>query len=139
MDGGLILDSPWPDDLDPAAVPFRTRTETVLRRAGYYEDSTRFDTLTDAEVMGWWNAGVATVADLRFAGNRAIRQHHKDTHQRWVSSGCGDFYESGRRLPSRRTGSSLPAGCGRLAIALDDGLAGRTLGCWRRRYLSSGW
>lgn len=28
-----ILDSPWLGDLDPAAVPFRTPNETVLRRA----------------------------------------------------------------------------------------------------------
>lgn len=29
--------------------------------------------------MGWWNAGVATVADIRFAGNGAIRRHHDET------------------------------------------------------------
>ena len=81
MDGGRFLDSPWPDDLDPASVPFKTRTETVLRRAGFYDEPSRFDTLTEAEVMGWWNAGVATVADIRFVGNRAIRHHHDETDQ----------------------------------------------------------
>ena len=82
MDGGPLLDSLWPDDLDPSSAPFKTRTETVLRRAGFYEDPTRFNTLTEAEVLGWWNAGVATVADIRFAGNRAIRHHHDETDQR---------------------------------------------------------
>ena len=78
----LILDSPWPADLDLATVPFKTRTQTVLRRAGLHADPTRLDTLTEAEVMGWWNAGAATVADLRFTGNRAIRRHVEETEQR---------------------------------------------------------
>jgi hypothetical protein len=63
-------------------VPFKTRTETVLRRAGYYDHPERFNTLTEAEVMGWWNAGVATVADIRFTGNRTIRRHHEATDER---------------------------------------------------------
>ena len=82
VSSGPILDAPWPTDLDPAAVPFKTRTETVLRRAGYYDNPHRFDTLTEAEVMGWWNAGVATVADVRFTGNRAIRRHLEETDER---------------------------------------------------------
>ena len=82
VDDAPLFDLPWPDDLDPAAVPFKTRTETVLRRAGFYDDPTRFDTLTEAGVMEWWNAGVATVADIRFAGNRAIRRHHEETDER---------------------------------------------------------
>ena len=32
VDSGPILDEPWTADLDPAAVPFKTRSETVLRR-----------------------------------------------------------------------------------------------------------
>ena len=75
VDGKPILDAKWPLDLDPVTVPFKLRTETVLRRAGYLDDLTRFDTLTEAEVLGWWNAGAATVADLRFTGNRAIRRY----------------------------------------------------------------
>lgn len=63
-------------------MPFKVRTETVLRRAGFYDDPTRFNSLTEAEVMGWWNAGVATVADTRFAGNRAIRRHLEETDER---------------------------------------------------------
>lgn len=82
MDSEPILDSPWPADLDPATVPFKTRTQTVLRRAGLHGVPRRFDTLTEDEVMGWWNAGVATVADLRFAGNRAIRRHVEETDER---------------------------------------------------------
>lgn len=82
MDSGSILDAPWPPDLDPAAVPFKGRTETVLRRAGFYEDPSRFDTLTETEVMEWWNAGVVTVADIRFTANRAIRHHLEETDRR---------------------------------------------------------
>lgn len=82
MDGGLILDAPWPDDLDPASVPFKTRSETALRRAGFYYNPERFTTLTEADVMGWWNAGAATVADIRFTGNRAIRRHLEEADER---------------------------------------------------------
>ena len=82
VDSEPILDSSWPADLDPAAVPFKTRTQTVLRRAGLHDDPARFDTLTEDEVMSWWNAGAATVADLRFTGNRAIRCHIEETDQR---------------------------------------------------------
>lgn len=82
MESEPLLDSPWPGDLDPATVPFKTRTQTVLRRAGLHDDPTRLDTLTEDDVMGWWNAGPATVADLRFAGNRAIRHHLDETDQR---------------------------------------------------------
>jgi hypothetical protein len=62
--------------------PFATRTETVLRRAGYFDDPSWFDTLTEADVLGWWNAGPATVADLRFAGNRTIRRHLEEADMR---------------------------------------------------------
>jgi hypothetical protein len=44
VDSELILDSPWPADLDPATVPFKTRTQTVLHRAGLHDDPTRLDT-----------------------------------------------------------------------------------------------
>jgi hypothetical protein len=30
-------------------------------------------------VLGWWNAGAATVEDLRITGNDAIRHHHTET------------------------------------------------------------
>lgn len=56
MDRGPLLDSPWPADLDPASVPFKVRSETVLHRAGLYDDPTRFDTLTEA---GVWMPQVA--------------------------------------------------------------------------------
>lgn len=42
----------------------------------------RFSTLTGAEVLGYWNAGAATVADLRFTGSRAIRRHREDADPR---------------------------------------------------------
>jgi hypothetical protein len=30
---------------------------------GYFDDWSLFNTLTEAEVLSWWNAGVGTVAD----------------------------------------------------------------------------
>ena len=63
MDTTHLFDAPWPPDLDPATAPFLTRSVTVLRRMGFFDDWTRFNTLTDTEVLGWWDAGVGTVAD----------------------------------------------------------------------------
>jgi len=57
VDDILLLNAPWPPGLDPAAVPFRQRSVTVLRRMGYFDDPTLFNTLTEAEVRSWWNAG----------------------------------------------------------------------------------
>jgi hypothetical protein len=68
-----ILDAPWPPDLDPATVPFLPRSVTVLRRMGFFGDPSRFDTLTEADVLSWINAGPKTVADIRVTGNEAIR------------------------------------------------------------------
>lgn len=77
MDSNSILDAPWPKDLNPADVPFKGRTETVLPRQGFYENTSLFDTLTASDVAGWWNAGPATVDDIRSTGNEAIRLHHE--------------------------------------------------------------
>jgi hypothetical protein len=77
-----ILDSPWPDDLNPADVPFKGRTETVLRRQGFFDNPSLFDSLTEADIAGWWNAGSATVDDIRTTGNEAIRVHHDTTELR---------------------------------------------------------
>jgi hypothetical protein len=63
VDDALILNSPWPPDLDPATVPFRKRSVTILRRMGFFDDWSLFNSLTEAEVSSWWNAGVGTVAD----------------------------------------------------------------------------
>jgi hypothetical protein len=30
---------------------------------GYFDDPSLFNTLTEAEVLSWWNAGAMTVAD----------------------------------------------------------------------------
>jgi hypothetical protein len=40
--------------LDPATVPFRKRTLIVLRREHVWNDITRLDNVTEAEVMCWW-------------------------------------------------------------------------------------
>lgn len=46
-----ILESSWPSDLDPATVPFKARTVTVLRRQGFSDDWTRFKGLTASRVL----------------------------------------------------------------------------------------
>lgn len=73
-----LLDAPWPPDLDPATVPFNVRTVTVLQRRGLFDDWTRFNDLTEAAVLSWWNAGPVTIVDLRATGNEAIARHHKE-------------------------------------------------------------
>jgi hypothetical protein len=58
-------------------VPFKGRTETVLLRQGYFDDPRLFDGLTESDVAGWWNAGPATIDDIRTTGTEAIRLHHE--------------------------------------------------------------
>jgi hypothetical protein len=79
VDTTPILTAPWPYDLDPATVPFMKRTVTVLERQGIYTNPTLLTELTATDVLGWWNAGPATVEDLRNVGNDAIRRHHTET------------------------------------------------------------
>jgi len=74
----LLLDLRWPDDLDPEAVAFLTRTETVLRRSGLYDDPAQFNTLTVAEVAGWESTRPVTIANLRTTAHAAIRRHHQE-------------------------------------------------------------
>jgi len=81
VDASPLLDQPWPLDLDPADVPFRTRSVTALTRQGFFDDPSLFDTLTEAEVLSWWNAGERTVADIRATGNAAIQRHHEQAAQ----------------------------------------------------------
>lgn len=76
MNNELLLDMPWPHDLDPATVPFKGRTVTILRRHGFYDDWSLFNDLTEADAAGWWNAGSVTVKDIRITSNEAILQHH---------------------------------------------------------------
>ncbi len=78
MDDILLLNALWPDDFDPATVPFRQRSVTILQRVGYFDDWTLFNTLTETEVLSWWNAGVVTVADIRDTGTEAIRHYHAE-------------------------------------------------------------
>ena len=71
-----LLNAAWPDDLDPATVPFRQRSVTILRRMGYFDDWALFNTLTEDEVLLWTTAGVGTVSDIRTTGNAAIVNYH---------------------------------------------------------------
>jgi hypothetical protein len=82
VDNTGIFDQPWPADLDPATVPFKGRTETILRRQGFYDDWSLFNGLTEAVVLSWWNAGSATVEDLRTTGNEAMQIHHETVERR---------------------------------------------------------
>jgi len=79
MGSARIFDEPWPANLDPATVPFKGRTVTVLCRQGFYDDWSLFNDLVTADVVSWWNAGPVTVDDLRATGNRAIRRHHGES------------------------------------------------------------
>jgi hypothetical protein len=82
MDNSRILDASWPADLNPADVPFNGRSETVLRRQGFFDDPSLFDCLAESDVAAWWNAGSVTVRDIRSTGNEAIRFHHETTELR---------------------------------------------------------
>jgi hypothetical protein len=79
VDATPILIALWPDDLDPATVPFAKRTATVLERQGIHTNPTPLNNLTATDVLAWWNAGPITVDDLRVIGNDAIRRHHTET------------------------------------------------------------
>jgi hypothetical protein len=82
MGNSRILDAPWPADLNRADVQFKGRTEAVLVRQGFYNDTILFDSLTEADVARWWNAGPATVGDIRSAGSEAIRLHYETAELR---------------------------------------------------------
>jgi hypothetical protein len=79
-DGGAtpdgILTQPWPPDLDPARVPFRQRTITVLKGTKLWDDMTRIDTITRHDVRGYWVTGPVTVNDLITAATTAVSWHH---------------------------------------------------------------
>jgi hypothetical protein len=77
-----ILNSPWPEDLDAETVSFATRTETVLRRHGLYDDPARFNTLTVVVVAGWTNTGLVTIANIRTTAHAAIRRHQAEADLR---------------------------------------------------------
>jgi hypothetical protein len=81
-DDAPILAAPLPPDLDPETVPFRVRTVTILRRKCIWDDMTRLDEISEADVMSWMTAGVKTVADLRETGNAAIAAHRTSAPER---------------------------------------------------------
>jgi hypothetical protein len=71
----MILDRPWPEELDPAQAGFKTWTITILSRHGYWDDPTRLDTLTAYGFLAIETAGPAVLADLIEKGNAAIAWH----------------------------------------------------------------
>jgi hypothetical protein len=71
----MILDRPWPEDLDPATAGFKTRTITILRRHGYWDDPTKLDTLTADEFLAIETSGTVVLTDLVEKGNAAIAWH----------------------------------------------------------------
>lgn len=102
-----IFDPPWPSDVDPANVPFRTRTVTILRRTGYFDDATpRHSSITGTGAdhrqgcgcrrsvrlsgeggrwstrMGeWWRRGSSSG---RWGPDRAYSIRDPHGHRRWV-------------------------------------------------------
>jgi hypothetical protein len=79
VDTTPILTATWPDDLDPATMPFAKRTATILERRGMYANPSLLNEVTSIDVLGWWSAGPATVEDLRAVGSDAIRRHHTES------------------------------------------------------------
>jgi hypothetical protein len=71
----MILNQRWPLDLDPAQAGFKTRTITILRRHGYWDDPTRLDALTGDEFLAIETVGPVVLADLVEKGNAAIEWH----------------------------------------------------------------
>jgi len=71
-----ILAQAWPSDLDPARVPFRQRTITVLKGMRLWDDMTRIDERTVDDIAGYWVTGPVTFNDLITSGNKAIEWHH---------------------------------------------------------------
>jgi hypothetical protein len=76
-----ILAQAWPKDLDPKRVPYQRRTITTLQRMGAWDDRTRFDELTIAEVARFWVTGPVTVADLVNTSQEAIAWHGDESQQ----------------------------------------------------------
>lgn len=73
-----ILTQPWPPDLDPARVPFRQRTITVLKGMKLWDDMTRINTVTREAVRGYWVTGPITVDDLITTATAAIVWHQHE-------------------------------------------------------------
>lgn len=73
-----VLTTPWPDDLNPATVPFLTRSVTTQHRMGYFDDRSLFNTVREDQVLSWTTAGVGTVADIRTTGSAAIVDYHRE-------------------------------------------------------------
>jgi hypothetical protein len=53
-----LLTSPWPDDLDPASVPFRKRSVTLRSRIGLINNRTNINSVTAGVVWIWCHPGV---------------------------------------------------------------------------------
>jgi hypothetical protein len=103
----MILNRPWPEDLDPAHAGFKTWTITILRRHGYWDDPTRLDTLTTVEFLSLETAGPAILGDLVEKGNAAIVWHENlppDQRRRHSVMVKGDAEERRelRRLTDRK-------------------------------------
>ena len=63
-------------------MPFRKRSVTILRRMGYFDDPSLFNSLTEDQVLSWTTAGVETVADIGDTGTAAIPRHHEEVARR---------------------------------------------------------
>jgi hypothetical protein len=107
VDDSGILNEPWPPDLDPATVPFRKRTVTILRRLGFFDDPALLNEVTEADVLGWWYAGVKTVADLRDTGNAAIVWYHATAGERQQQAEAEDRRRKVEAVELRRMGDGL--------------------------------
>ena len=76
-----ILAQPWPPDLDPKRVPYRTRTITTLQRMGAWDDPARFAELNIDEVAAYWVTGPVTITDLVNTSEAAIGWHLNESRE----------------------------------------------------------
>jgi hypothetical protein len=82
---------------------------------------TRIDTVTEADVAGFWNTGPTTVADLIESGNVAISWHHSEARQ-LAKVVARDYWTRQVWRRDRRFTNLLPAVD---ATVYDIGVAGR--------------
>ncbi len=79
----------------------------------FFDEPTRFDTLTESEVISWWNPGAETVDDIRHTGNAAIRRHHEQLEHAQLTADLATVAEEpGRTTSGIVTPGSLRSAAG---------------------------
>ncbi len=66
------LGRPWPHNLDPTAVPWRTRTRNCLKRAGLLTDKGQLSHITFGELMALPGMGIVSLLDFATTAEAAM-------------------------------------------------------------------